>query len=48
MMRSFTMGGAGGMYDKSNGVMVEKPEGKTLLGRAIHIWENNIKMNRMA
>jgi hypothetical protein len=48
MMWSFTMAGARGMHDKSNRVMVEKPEGKTLLGRPINRWENNIKMDAMA
>jgi len=47
-MLSFTMGRARGMHEKSNCVMVEEPEGKTLLGRTTHRWENNIKMDGMA
>jgi hypothetical protein len=47
MTQSFTMGGARGTHDNRNCVMVEKPEGKTLLGRPIHRWEN-IKMDGMA
>jgi len=42
------MGRACGMLEKSNCVMVEKPEEKTLLGRPTHRWENNIKMDGMA
>jgi len=48
MMRSFTMGRAHSMYDKSDCVMVGKTEGKTLLGRCRHRWENDIKMDGMA
>jgi len=48
MMLSFTMGRACGMHEKSNCVMMEKPEGKTLLGRPTLRWENNIRMDGMA
>ena len=46
-MRIFTKGGARAMYGNSNCVTVQKPEGKTMLGRLIHRWENNIKMDGM-
>jgi len=38
------MGERRGMYR----VVVEKPEGKTLLGRPMHRWEDNIKVNLQA
>jgi hypothetical protein len=36
------MGEVRGVYR----VLVEKPEGKRLLGRRRHRWENNIRMDR--
>jgi len=42
------MGGARRKYGERRGVykvLVGKPEGKRLLGRPRHIWEDNIKMD---
>jgi hypothetical protein len=42
------MGGACGAYGEGRGVyrvLVGKPEGRRLLGRPRHMWEDNIKMD---